>query len=466
MRRVIAIALLLGSTSAAAESLTLDKLIELARANDLRVREAEADLRIFRGKYQEARWAWFPRIESTVAIAGPMPEARNDGLGGPPSTAATKMYDLDFGTPGVMFRAEAQALLPLYTFGKLTALEEAGEKLVDLGKALEVRARDEAQLQVTQAFWGYQLARAGRLTITGTTRQIGEARKALETLLQQKSDQVTQMDVYKLDYFVQQAQSKRYQAEAGERYALAAVRLIIGARPEHQVAIAPYDLVEPAGAPEPVERYLELAHEHRPELRAIDAGLAARQREVFIRERAFLPDFGILGFARWIWTTSATRQISPFAYDPYNDLNAGLALVARQTWDFPMKSAQLEQARGEVEKLEKQRALLKKSIDLDTEKAWAELVAAHQRVEAQALAERHARRWATAAMAAFELGTSDTQELTGSLAAVAQSGVEKAQAIHDVHVGYALLSRAVGIRVQPQIRLDAVPAPPPSLRPR
>ena len=29
--------------------------------------------------------------------------ARNDGLGGPPTTESTLMYDFNFGTPGVMF---------------------------------------------------------------------------------------------------------------------------------------------------------------------------------------------------------------------------------------------------------------------------------------------------------------------------------------------------------------------------
>src|SRR5689334_22024255 len=69
--------------------LTLDQIIERVRQSDLRVQEADAQLRVYRGKYSEARWAWVPRIESTILVAGPTPEARNDGLGGPPTTKST-----------------------------------------------------------------------------------------------------------------------------------------------------------------------------------------------------------------------------------------------------------------------------------------------------------------------------------------------------------------------------------------
>jgi outer membrane protein, multidrug efflux system len=462
VHRVIAIVCLLPAV-AFAGPLTLERVIELARSNDLRVKEAQGELRILKGKYQEAKWYWFPKLDTNILIAGPTPEARNDGLGGPPTTAASLTYDLNFGTPGVMFSAEATGLLPIYTFGKLTALEEAGAKGVEVGRALEVRARDEAQLQASQAYFGYQFARSSQVTVAEVMGTIDDARKTLERLLLQESDQVTQMDLYKLDFYKQQAVARRNQAEAGVKYATAALRLLIGARPDETIELVKDDLEVPAGAPDHLEAYLALAYENRPELRAIEAGIVAREREVFIRERLFYPDFGIAGFARWRWTTNATRQVSPFAYDPYNDLSAGLAIVGHMTWDFPVKLAQLEQARGELDKLEAQRDLLKRAVRLETDKAYADLVAAMARADAQASAERQARRWATAAMAAFELGTSDSRELVGSLSAVATAGVERAQAAHDVLVGWALLTRAVGLRVQPLVPPPAPVKPPPEL---
>ncbi|MDX2008861.1 MAG: TolC family protein [Myxococcaceae bacterium] len=462
MRTSVFLLLVVTAGHAVGAPLTLPELVERARKNDARVRESQAQLAWFRAKYDEARWAWFPRVESYVAVAGPTPEARNDGLGGPPRTAASLMYDLDFGQVGVQFRAGAEAVLPIYTFGKLDALEAAGAKGVQAGEALAVRAADEAELQVSQAFWGLSLARAGVGVIDETVKRLDEAKATLERLRSLDSEQVTQMDVYKLDFYRQQAEVQRAAARQGESFALAAIRLLIAHPPTEPLEVATEALPEPRGGLDPVDALLEQALAHRPELRAVEAGVAAREQEVKLRERMYYPDFGIAGFARWVWTTSATRQRSPFAYDPYNDLSAGLALVSRYTWDFPQKSALLDGARAELDKMRAQRDLIRAGVRLELEKAWGEVSAAQVRFERQTLAEKSARRWATAAFAAFDLGTGDTRDLVESFTALASASAQRAQAQHDVQVALKALSRAVGQPVLLQVPYDVSPLPPPS----
>src|SRR6218665_804392 len=143
------------------EPLTLERLVQRARSQDARVEEARAELRRFEALLRQANWAWFPKFETRVGFGGPVPEARNDGLGGPPTTEASLEGDFNFGRMGVTAFAESNAVLPLYTFGKLQALEEAAEQGPVIGKALQSRAEDEAGFQAAQAFFGYQLARSG-----------------------------------------------------------------------------------------------------------------------------------------------------------------------------------------------------------------------------------------------------------------------------------------------------------------
>ncbi len=449
-----------------AAPMTLPVLVERARANDHRVKEAEAQLRFFHSKYDESRWAWFPRIDSFVAVAGPTPEALNDGLGGPPTTKASYMYDLDFGRPGAMFRAEANAILPIYTFGKLTALERAGKKGVEAGEALTVTAKDEAEYQVSQAYFGYCLAQAGKQVIAETLGRLDESTKVLERLREQGSEQVTQMDVYKVDYYRRQAEVQLASAEAGSNLALAAIRLLIAAPAEETIEVAAMPLEAPPGSLLGVDTYIAAARAFRPELAAIEAGIAAREQEVFIRERMFLPDFGIAGFARWVWTTNATRQRSPFAYDPYNDLSAGLALVMRYQFDFPQKSIALEQSRAELEKMQHQRDLLVAGVRLQIEKEWNDTNAAMTKGSKQTLAEKSARRWATSAFAAFDLGTGDTRELVDSFVALASASALRYQAFHDAQVGLRALTRAAGHAVELVPNSPNAPAPSPALIPK
>jgi outer membrane protein TolC len=427
------------------EPLTLEQLVQRARKQDARVEEAEAELRRLRALLRQARWAWFPKFETLVGAGGPLPEAYNDGLGGPPTTEASLEGDLRFGRLGVTAFLESNAVLPLYTFGKLKALEKAAEQGPVIGRALKERAQDEAGFQAAQAFFGYQLARSGLVQLDETSKRLEDAAKQLQEMLDKKSAQVSKMDLYKVGFFRKQLDARRVQAEQGRQFALAAIRLLAGVPPGEPVEVAEVEL-EPEGEVKPptLEEALALAEQKRPELTGIAAGLTAREQEVFIRERAFYPDLGLAGFLTLRFTSNATPQRDPFAYDPYNQREFGLGLVARYTFDFPVKQAQLDQARAELDKLKAQQRLLQAAIRLEVTKAHGQLVAALERAQTLAQAERDARRWATAAMAAFDLGTSGTRDLVESFTALAQSSADRAQSWHDFQVAQAELARVTG----------------------
>ncbi|MGZ3459055.1 MAG: TolC family protein, partial [Archangium sp.] len=393
----------------------------------------------------QAQWAWFPKFETLVGAGGPRPEAYNDGLGGPPTTEASLQGDWKFGRLGVMAFLQTNALMPIYTFGKLKALEKAAEQGPVIGKALKQRAQDEAGSQAAQAFFGYQLARSGLTQLEDTSKRLEDAAKQLQKMLNEKSEQVSKMDLYKVGFFRKQLDARRAQAEQGRQLALAAIRLLAGIPPEEPVEVAEVEL-EPEGEVKPptLEESLALAEQKRPELAGIAAGIVAREQEVFIRERSFYPDFGIAGFLTLRYTSNATPQLNPFAYDPYNERDFGVGLVARYTFDFPVKQAELDQARAELDKLRAQQRLLQAAIRLEVTKVHGELMAALQRAQAFTEAERDARRWSTAAMAAFDLGTTGTRDVMESFTAYAQSSADRAQSWHDFQVAQAELARVTG----------------------
>ena len=432
------------SFPSSAAPLTLPELQSRARQNDLRVKAAEADLADLHGKYQEAFWAWFPKFETLVALGGPTPEAHNNGLGGPPSNAASYSWDSNWGVLGVQFRTSMNAFLPVYTFGKLTALREAGEQGVMAGEGLKQGAQDEAAYQTAQAFYAYQLARGGKETLQDTLNNLTDAAKLVDKLLKHDSAQVTAMDRFKLQYYVHSVEARLAQADAGMVIASDALRLLTGTPRSQPMEIVAqdfelFDMDLPAA-----EVLVDTASHLRPEIRAIRAGVHAKEREVLIKERSFYPDVGILGFAEFAYTTNATRQRTPFAYDPYNVLNAGLAVVIRGTFDIPQKSAQLEQSRAQLQKLEAQRDLVVQGVELQVRKLRADLTEASQRAHSNAEAEHNARKWATAAYANFELGTVDTRELVDAFTALAVASGERLKGCHDVEVGIRELARAVG----------------------
>jgi len=432
-------------TPAPTGALTLAQLVERARAKDSRVEEATAELRKFQALHQQAKWAWFPKFEITVGAGGPVPEARNDGLGGPPTTEASFEGDLNFGKVGVSVFSTGNAVLPLYTFGKLSALEKAGAQGPVVGEALRERARDEAGFQAAQAYFGYQLARSGQKQLEDVSKRLEDAAERIDALLKEESPQVSQVDTYKVRYFRQLVEARKADVAQGLQLARTAIGLLANAEPGEAVEVVEEDLqLEEEKEPPTLEAALQLARQHRPELRGITAGIAAREAEVFIRERAFFPDLGLAGFYDVRWTSSATRQRNPFAFDPFNDRTAGLGLVLRGTFDIPIKDAQLDQARAELDKLRAQEKQLHAGIRLEVTKVHGELVAAWARARAFSDAEKQTRRWVTAAFAAFDLGTGETRDLVDAFTAYAQASSDKAKSWHDVRVGMAALDRVTG----------------------
>ncbi|NVJ10233.1 TolC family protein [Myxococcus sp. AM001] len=430
--------------------LTLAQLVARARESDSRVEEATAELRKFQALYQQARWAWFPKFEITVGAGGPTPEARNDGLGGPPTTEATLKGDLNFGRVGVTMFSTGNAVLPLYTFGKLTALEKAGAQGPVVGAALRERMRNEVGFQAAQAYFGYQLARDGLQQIEEVSKRLEDAGQRIDRLLKEDSAQVSAVDSYKVRFFRQLVEARKAEALQGRQLALAAIGLLANAGPDDAVTVVEEDLALEEDVPVPsLEQALVRAEQYRPEFTAVAAGIAAREQEVFIRERSYYPDLGLAGFYDVRFTTSATRQRTPFAFDPFNDRTAGLGLVMRGTFDIPIKDAQLEQARAELDKLRAQEKQIRAGIRLEVAKVHGELVAAWSRARAFGEAERNARRWVTAAFTAFDLGTGDTRDLVDAFTAYAQASGDKGKSWHDVRVGMAALARVTGAPLAP-----------------
>ncbi len=162
-----------------AAGLALRDVQERARQNDPRVQQALAQVQNAQAKRDEVQLAWFPSIETTAFVAGPTPEHYlKGGAYDSNPTDPTHVRTLDFGGQlGVQLHFDAQAILPLYTFGKWTAGKSATQHLVGAQEALLSRARDQASFDAARAFWGYQAARNAGETVQKIRDRLDEAKR-------------------------------------------------------------------------------------------------------------------------------------------------------------------------------------------------------------------------------------------------------------------------------------------------
>ncbi len=423
-------------------AITLAQLIERARRRDPRAGQADAQLQHAQAKREEIGFAWFPVIETTLAAAGPTPEAR---LNANP----TSLLDVTPGTAhgwgelGIALRAQATAVIPLYSFGKWSAGKSAAQHGVGFAEAMLERARDQSTYDITRAFWGYQTAHAGTQSVDGVRKRLADAQKTAQGLLADGSDQITKNDSLKLDYLKEELEAQYAATVKNEHLAMNGMRALVGAEPAEVLQVEQRVLPPPPEVPDR-DKMVQLALEKRPESRAATEGVAARQALVDLERARLYPDLGLVGGATYTYTSNASNPNTPFAYNPYNERTAYVALALRGTLDFPQKFARLKQSEADLSEAQALARGAEQLIRLEVDQALGDLQEAHIRFERYSKQAAIGKQLAVKAGVAFEGGLGEARELLEDTLLYARADGERLKSLFDAQIAWAALAKAVG----------------------
>ncbi len=422
--------------------LTLPQLQELARQNDPRTAMARAQVENAQGKRDEVRWSLFPKFETQVAVAGPTPEAR---FTKPPPRSLTDVTEGCWfcGDLGIGVGANVNMVMPIYTFGKYTAGKAATDHLVGAMSALLQRAYDQATFDVTRAYWGYQTARGARETVVQVRSRIAEARQRGQKLLAEQSDQISKSDLMKIDYLAEEIEARTAEANKNAALAITGIRLLVGKGPQEPLDIAQQELPQPPPQPHEDE-VLRRALERRPEARAAAEQVAARRAALDVERAKLYPDLALVGGATFNYTSSADDPRTPFAYNPYNQRSAYVALGLLVTFDIPQKLARIRQAEADLHDAMAQQRGAESLVRLDVRQALGDLDEARQRVLRYTSQSNIGKQLAVQAGLAFDSGLGEARELLEDVLLWSRADGEKFKALFDAQIAWAALQKATG----------------------
>ncbi len=428
--------------------LTLPELQDRARHNDPRAQQAVAQLENAQGKSDEARWAFFPSFDTTAYLAGPTPEHRllggsNNLAPGDPSQLTPGSLSWLHGQLGLTAHLDVQAVLPLYTFGKLTAGKDAGAHLVKASEALLQRARDQSAFDTARAYWGFQTARNADASVQKIRDRLADAKKTAQKLLAEKSDQITKSDSLKLDYLAEEIEAQHAAAVKGRDLAITGLRLLVGAQPGELLEIAQQDLPDPPAQPDAAEM-LRHALEKRPEAAAVAEGVKARLALVDLARARLYPDLGLVGGVRFTDTTNADNPPSPFLNNPYHESSGYIALALRGTFDIPQKLSRLRQAEADLHEVIALQRGAESLVRLEVQQALGDLAEARAKVTHYVNETAIAKQLATQAGLAFDGGLGDARELLEDTLLYARADGARLSALYDAQLAWAALDKAVG----------------------
>lgn len=424
---------LVSGTSARAQSdevtkrYALDDFVKLAETTGFELREQQGKVGYSEAREDMARAKGFTSGTFDSLLA-PMPGV---------TTADPIAARTDWSTLGVFWTNKLEFVQPLYTFGAIDAGRRAAAQGTLAEKQLLERDRLKLRSEVHELYYGYQLA----FELGEITQGVVEK---LERAVASMKGKTTTDDAAKLRAYLMEA--KIQHGEAGSKLAQirAAMAWKIGTYPDSLPRWDRANLRMREVKVPTLESCRALALEHRPELKALAADVAAKESLVQVEEGLRLPSLFLAGRVEYAVSPVRPDQKSPFLYDPYNDFTGGVAVGMRWNLGLFESSSKVSMARAEKIMADGRYQHLSRGILVEIEKNYLDWQQAKGALDLRSVgAEEVASRYRDA-FAAYGLGTGTARTVLEALGTYALSEKNRLEAVFQQNLALARLEQAIG----------------------
>lgn len=419
-------------------TLGLDECIRIALKSAPELGEAQADIDLTSSKLAEAKSYRYPQLEVT-ALFGPAPIAHREDIS--PDVKTDRDF-FRFNRLTWFASTDATIIQPLYTFGKISENMKAATHGIEVDRSRKIQRGNEITLKVREYYYGLLFAREMKELLLEVQESLDKAREKAQKLLDQGSDTVDEMDLYKLDAFSGEVKKYLEEARKGESLALAALKTRLGLPQETELNIAAERLVFAEVAVPESDAYVKRALDRRPEFRQIEEGLKARTALVEAARANYYPDIFLGGLLSWAYSDNRDRINNPYISDRFQHSNFGVALGARWKLDFGITGARVAGEQAQYNRLLSTKEYAEANIPLQVRKYYLELKEAENSATATRFAYSNAKKWAVTAIANFDFGVGPAKEIFEALQAYATMRADYFKSIYNYRIAQANLDYA------------------------
>jgi outer membrane protein TolC len=447
--------------SAAAKKYTLNELLEMARAQNPGLRAGDAATHAMQAQVVEARRNWYPQGDLTSFVA-PVPRVEcEDGMGisapdqsvreaacvqtnASPSHGALE-YLTKFA--GAYSRTDLKLVQPIWDFGKISAGVSAAEAGVVVTTGRQAGARADVELNVRKAYWGLKLARELVAMLEEGQGYLDTAQKKIEKQLADGSGNATVTDRLRLRTVRTEIEVRSLEAKRLEEIARSGLRALLGFESPEDLDVDDEDFEALEVQSRPLGYYEEQARLSRPEVRTLDYAVKAKQALALLEHRKLYPDLVLIGQISFAYAPTIDSPQNAFASNPFNGYGGGIAAAMRLPLDFGPKLARGARTRAEAEEIEDRRQEALGGVGFEVSKAYLEMSEAETRLGEVSKGEKAGKAWVAAVTQNFALGLADARDFSDALLQSFKMRTFALQAVYDVNVSAAALSRATGTAV-------------------
>ena len=420
----------------AAAPLDLEDAIKMAIRKNPEIKEQELLMGESEGQLEEAKAAQWPKLE-TLSYGAPMYEITGDALR---SHDNTNEY-------GYFVKSEGKGYLPIYTWGKISNYKKAAQNKIIVDKNKTQETANEVVYKVKEYFYSYQLAWTLGKEAKSILDKLDKIIDKAEEVVKKETGEVTKVDVYKLRVFKAAGLQKYNKAETGKELARSALAMQIGLNSAEDFDTKRHLLKEEGAHVQPLETYVKVALERRPEMYQLKYGLAARNALV-AAERANLFPMMALGMMYDVADSNVVKdQQSKFAYDPWNRVTGGVALAFKWDIDFLTTKAKMKQLKAKHDALLAKQEYAVRGIPMQVKKAYLSLREQEKNIEYANEGKKFAQKWSLHSGLGSAFGIGDIKDVLEGGYSMALMLNDYYQAIFNYNMALAELSKATGMEV-------------------
>lgn len=416
--------------------LTLEQCVQIALKNNAEIKERLAGVLAAQAKRSQADAARYPKFEA-LAVFGPSPRARGNQVDSPDDQDNANLT-------GVFARGIFSVIQPIFTFGEIGGLREAAASNVKVEEAKVEETSGEVVRKVKEFYYGHLLARDLLSLVEEVRDELDDAKRKVRKMLAQGSETVDETSLYKLEAFTSTVESGLNQARKSVRLSMGALKFAMGLKPDEDFDLADAHIALDLKRLERLPFYQERSAALRPEFRQIKEGLKALQALVDVEESKYFPKLFIGFFADVADATNRDDLNNPFVIDPLNHETGGVAVGFKWALDFGIRG-RIAEARAEREKVLHKQTFAEQGIPLEVQKAHEEVQETEKNIKATENSYRFARKWLVAAVANFDLGVGDAEEIFKALEQYAKTRAENYKQMFAYNMALANLERASGL---------------------
>lgn len=428
-------------TAAAARAealrLGLGEVLQRAAAESHLLKAGNHDLARAEAGLRKAR---LQRIlpEAKVNLAGGLtPEARGTVVASPETSS-------DFEDLGPYYRLELKLVQPLWTFGKLAALETLAQRGVAAEQARRGLTGETVAFDAAKAYWALAAAARGEAVARSMRSDFDELLREVEKRLADENSGVDDADLLEVRANAYSIDRLHLEALDARRSAADALRALLalpeGSEPEAVDEPSPLVDLDEARFGQVASRAVE---SHR-EVRALAAAVQAQGAKVELQRKNRNPVFFIAGGVGYARAANRDQQDNPWVHDSFNFWRMGAELGL--AWDANLWNKNVDVSEAEAEHralLEKLTALRAKTA-VDVRRALREAVRDRALLDSARAALKAAKSRLRLVLDNWETGLGEVSDVLDAYEKYYSLRAEEPQREYELNVACARLGFVLG----------------------